>query len=266
MLHTRRTMRWLVMLAVLGVLLAKVTAAAASGFDDFLSRLAPPPSGEALDRIPDPGRRLLALRSYLRAGSGLAARWSWTNEEIKDFDGSPAQQALLAEIGSVSAHFAAANPGYEIYVHAQVRSLDTQIDHWNTNASVAAAADELVAAWTKAFGRDAITSPSIDPEKACAWLRGYAVASRPSIAAPGLTLHGRAQAIDFQVMKNGAIVAGADTAKIESVWRAQEWDRKLNASVEAAGPSFHGPLQSPDEPWHYDYAPAGPAAAGKSGR
>lgn len=254
MLYARRMTRWLVTLGVLGITLAEI-AAAAAGFDDFLSRLAPPPSGEALDRIPEDGRKLLALRSYLRAGPALAERWSWTNEEIKDFDGSPAQQALLAEIGSVSAHFAAANPGYEIYVHAQVRSLDTQIDHWNANASVKAAADELLAAWTAKFGPDAATWPAIEPDKAQAWLRGYTVASRPSIAAPGLTLHGRAQAIDFQVMKNGTIVAGADTSKIETVWRAQKWDERLKASIMATGPSFHGPLKSPDEPWHYDYKP-----------
>jgi hypothetical protein len=56
-------------------------------------------------------------------------------------------------------------------------------------------------------------------------------------------------------MKDGVIIAGADTAKIETVWRAEKWDEKLKDSIDAASPSFHGPLTSPDEPWHYDFKP-----------
>ena len=56
---------------------------------DTILRLAPPPANEALADIPEVGRRLLALRSYVRAGSKLADRWSWTEEKIKAFQGSP---------------------------------------------------------------------------------------------------------------------------------------------------------------------------------
>jgi hypothetical protein len=40
---------------------------------------------------------------------------------------------------------------------------------------------------------------------------------------------------------------------------AEGWDVKLKASIDAAGPSFVGPLANPHEPWHYDYVPKKPA-------
>ncbi len=233
-------------------------AAETVALDAVLMALAPPPSAEALVQIPDPGRKLLALRSYLRSGAELTKRWSWTAEEIKAFEGSPEQKALLAEIDAVKAHFKAANPGYEIYVHGTTRSLDEQIAKWNGNESVGAAAAEMRAAYQSAFG-EAASAP--DPKKLAQWLRSYQPPKRANLAAPGMTLHGRASAIDFQVMKDGRIHAGANTKEVESVWRAEGWDLKLKASMTAAGPSFVGPLANPDEPWHYDYVPKAAAVA-----
>jgi hypothetical protein len=57
-------------------------------------------------------------------------------------------------------------------------------------------------------------------------------------------------------MKDGAIYAGANSRQVETVWRAEGWDTKLQASIAAAGPSFTGPLKNPDEPWHFTYTPA----------
>ena len=45
------------------------------------------------------------------------------------------------------------------------------------------------------------------------------------------------------------------------MWRAEGWDQKLKASMEAVGPSFSGPLTNPDEPWHYEYVPSPQAQA-----
>lgn len=223
---------------------------ALAGADGAVLALAPPPSEEALARIPDPGRKLLALRSYLRAGPGLAARWSWTEAEIKAFEGTSQQQALLAEIDAVKAHFKAANPGFEIHVHGTIRSLDEQIAKWNGNESVGAAAAEIMSAFSAAFPE----GPA-DAKKQAAWLRGFQSSTRANLAAPGLTLHGRASAIDFQIMKDGKIHAGANGKEVESAWRAEGWDLKLKTSMDAAGPAFKGPLKNPDEPWHYDDAP-----------
>lgn len=225
-------------------------AAEPVGIDAALLALAPPPSEEALARIPDPGRKLLALRSYLRAGPALAERWSWTDAEIKAFEGSAEQKALLAAIEAVKVHFKAANPDAEIYVHGTIRSLDEQLSKWNGNESVGVAAAEILAAFTAAF-----PAGGADAKKQSAWLRGFQSSKRANLAAPGLTLHGRASAIDFQIMKDGKIHAGANSKEVESVWRAEGWDVKLKASMDAAGPAFKGPLTNPDEPWHYDYAP-----------
>ena len=92
--------------------------------------------------------------------------------------------------------------------------------------------------------------------KLASWLREFKSSRRANIAAPGLSPHGRASAIDFQVMKGGRIYAGANSKQVEIVWRAEGWGQKLKASIEAAGPSFSGPMTNPDEPWHYDYAPS----------
>jgi hypothetical protein len=136
------------MLAVLVAGLAgRSVAEDVVSLDALLAKLAPVPSGEALAQIPDPGRKLLALRSYVRYGAKIADRWSWTKEQIKAFEGSTEQQALLAEIAAVNKHFRAANPGYEIYVHGTVRSLDEQIASWNKNDSVRTGAEEILAAY-----------------------------------------------------------------------------------------------------------------------
>jgi hypothetical protein len=254
----RRLLRLAAAALVAGVMIAVAAgpsrASDATAFETALVKMAPPPSGEALEQIPDPGRKLLALRSYLRSGSRIAERWSWTADEIKAFEGSPEQKALLAEVDAVKQHFKAANPGYEIYVHATIRSLDEQIAKWNSNESVGVAAQEILAAYRSAFADEALAFAGVEEAKLAAWLRSFKPSKRANLAAPGMTLHGRASAIDFQVMKDGRIYAGADTKKVESVWRAEGWDQKLKASISAAGPSFTGPLTDPDEPWHYDYS------------
>jgi len=259
MKRMRRVPALLPTLAILALLVmgtaGKAVEADAVTLDAVLAELAPPPSGDALAQIPDPGRKLLALRSYLRFGAKIADHWSWTDDQIEAFEGSPEQQALAAEIAAVNTHFSEANPGYEIYVHATVRSLDDQLASWNRNASVGTGAEEIMTAYEAAFGEDGLEPEAIDGETLGTWLRAFTPSKRANLAAPGLTLHGRAGAIDFQVMKDGSIHAGANSAEVESVWRAEGWDEKLKASLEAAGPSFSGPLTNPDEPWHYDYTP-----------
>ncbi len=111
-------------------------AAIAAGLD--------PRVASTLAAIPDPGRRLLALRSYLRAGDTLSERWSWTAEEIRRYEQSQEFRDAQAELDLVVAEFAATNPGYTLYVNRQVRSLDVQIERWNGNPSVGAAAQELL--------------------------------------------------------------------------------------------------------------------------
>lgn len=244
------------------IMLSTNLAAQHTSIDKILAQLAPPPADEALDQIPDLGRKLLALRSYLRAGSCLKERWSWSEQEIKAFQGSVEQSSLLDEVAAVSAHFARSNPEYQIYANTRVRSLGAQIARWNESASVGSAAQEILVAWKTKFDDNARLKEAVDPIELRSWLSGLALTKQASLAAPGLSLHGRAHAIDFQILKDGIIIGGADKTKIETFWRAEKWDQKLKASIDAAGPSFKGPLTSPDEPWHYNYEP--PHAAARS--
>ena len=212
---------------------------------------------EALSRIDGVGRQLLALRSYLRSSAHLGERWSWTSEQIASFEGSPAQREMQQEIEQVQAAFARDNPGYLLYVNPQVRSLDIQLEHWNTNQSVAAAAARLVEA------ADARVTGSSPPDANAGnrggdcktFLSGYAPEPTPTIAAPGLSLHGQMHAIDFQVQHGGQIVAGPKGDTIATDWDASGWADRLNAAVREASCRFSGPLISPREPWHYTYAP-----------
>ena len=212
---------------------------------------------EVLSRIDGTGRRLLALRSYLRNDSELEERWSWTQDQITAYEGSQEQRDLLQEIDRVRAVFVASNPGFDLYVNPQVRSLDTQIEHWNTNASVAAAADGILAAVQALIASPGFAAaPSQKATDALGlFLSGYTPVPRLPIAAPGLSAHGQMREIDFQVHQGGRIVAGTSTAAIATDWEAGGWAARLDAAVRAASDRFTGPLESPREPWHYTYAP-----------
>lgn len=202
---------------------------------------------DAIGRIDGMGRQLLALRSYIRAARSIADRWSWTQAQIDAYRESDEYRALLAEIDKVSARFAKDNPGYTLYANSEVRSLDTQIRRWNENRGVGTIATDLYAAACKSA-----PAKSQDLNKLLlAWQPGF-----PSpLAAPGLSPHGRARAIDFQVQQGNKLIAGTSTAAIETEWVAGGWTKKLQAAVEASGAKFRGPLLSPNEPWHYEYRP-----------
>ncbi len=207
-----------------------------------------------LPRIEGVGPRLLALRSYLRSGERLAERWSWSQEQIAAYAGSPEQQELDAEIARVRAEFEQANPGYTLFVNPQVRSLDVQLTNWARNESVAAAAARLL--------QDAITHFHDRPAGGgagaaalAAFLHGYVPEPTPTVAAPGLSPHGQMRAIDFQVHRGDEIVAGPDSRTIDTTWLQQGWGERLDAAVRATSRQFIGPLASPREPWHYTYTP-----------
>lgn len=211
----------------------------------------------ALERVDGSGRRLVALRSYLRSSQNLASRWSWTEQQIRAFEGSAEQRDLHAEIERVRAAFIAANPGYEIWVNPQVRSLDVQIDHWNSNASVESAGAKLVDDL-----RDRLGTPELARQSAagtCAgieqFLRSYIPSPTPTLAAPGLSPHGQMRAIDFQVHQADKVIAGPSADSIATVWDAGGWAERLDDAVRKASRRFIGPLASPPEPWHYTFTP-----------
>ena len=235
--------------------LAWAAPASLQSYVAAISEQLDPRVAQTLAQLDGTGRQLLALRSYLRSASHLAERWSWTEEEIEAFEGSPEQRDLQQEIDRVRTEFVAANPGYDLYVNSRVRSLDVQVEHWNSNASVKAAADEILAA-----AQALIASPGFPadrPEQALqslkTFLSGHRPVPTPTIAAPGLSLHGQMQAIDFQVHKDGRVIAGPSTASIATVWAAAGWAAKLDTAVRAASDRFVGPQAIPPAPWHYTY-------------
>jgi hypothetical protein len=205
---------------------------------------------DTLARIPDLGRRLLALRSYLRAGSTLPARWSWSEQEIREFEQSQESCDAQAEVDRVVAAFAAAFPGHTLYVNRQVRSLDLQIERWNTNASVDAASRTLLDDLRRASMRRS-------PGKGADWLQdsltGWTLAVPVTLAAPGLSAHGQSRAFDFQVERDGTIVAGTEAEHATRDWDAAGWTERLKQIVARSSTRLRGPLETPREPWHYYY-------------
>jgi hypothetical protein len=207
---------------------------------------------DALQSIVGIDRRLLALRSYLRAGDALSARWSWSQERLSIYPSTPEGKAAAVDIDAVAAAFTAANPDFSLHVNRQVRSLEVQIAHWNENASVGAAAAALVAHLERRFSDH---HAPLNGDELRRVLIDWRPNSAAALAAPGLSAHGQGRAYDFQVEHDGQIIAGANAATAHRRWDAAGWTLKLHAAVNAAGNHFVGPIQSPYEPWHYAYTP-----------
>jgi hypothetical protein len=210
-----------------------------------------PQALDTLKRIRGADRRLLALRAYLRAGDSLSSRWSWSQDQLARYPSTPEGTVAAADLDAVSAAFAQANPGYELQVNRQPRSLEVQLAHWNENASVGTVAEALAQSLDQRFSGSA-SAPAVELRDALAQWKPDSAAA---LAAPGLSAHGQGRAFDFAVARNGQVVAGLDAASAHSQWDDAGWSRKLHAAVLASGKPFAGPLQSPYEPWHYAYTP-----------
>ncbi|HKS54768.1 MAG TPA: hypothetical protein VJS12_05760 [Steroidobacteraceae bacterium] len=225
----------------------------------------PPVAKEALQRVGDPPRQLLALRGYVRAGQQLTARWSWSAQEIRAYETSDEYRELLTAIEAVRDRFEAQNPGYSLYANTTARSFDLQLQRWNSNRSVGVIAGRLQQAALRELSADAY--PAHPDAKATVRFTNFLREWRPTpaaapLAVPGLSQHGRSRAIDFQIVQNGRIIAPTEVAKVRSVWEERGWTRKLATAMRGA--HFAGPLQSPNEPWHYEYVPR--AARGSNER
>jgi hypothetical protein len=210
-----------------------------------------PPAVDAVHRIQGADRQLLALSAYLRAGDSLSARWSWSQETLAKYPSTPEGNAAAADIDSVVAEFAKENPGYQLQVNRQPRSLEVQLAHWNENASVAAVAASLVKSLDGRFADSSSPTTAQLRDALAHWTPGTAAA----LAAPGLSAHGQGRAFDFAVARNGQIVAGLVAGSAHSQWDDAGWTKKLHDAVVASGEPFVGPLQSPYEPWHFAYTP-----------
>lgn len=239
---------------------AAVGDPAAHSIDARLAALATevdPRAAAALAAIDDSGRRLLAARAYLRSAATMAERWSWSAAEAAAFGSSTEKHALDAAIARVRCAFEAANPGYTLWVNPEFRSFDVQLERWNSNESVGRAGANLLAAVQRELAASDPGAPESPAgrEALRRLLLEHRPAPVPTLAAPGLSPHGRMRAIDFQVEFAGRIVADTDSESVQSVWIAGGWKERLRAAIMTADAGFAGPLAIPDEPWHYDFRP-----------
>jgi hypothetical protein len=131
------------------------------------------------------------------------------------------KKALLAENTQPSTSTSAPPTRYEIYVHANVRSLDEQIGSWNRNASVGIGAEELLHAYTVAFGKLASSREHRWRQAGCV-AAGFTPADSVTSPRPACARPRRCHRL--QVMKDGAIHAGADSTQV-SVTRAEAGTR-----------------------------------------
>lgn len=224
--------------------------------EQYLERVAatlPEHTVETLAKIEGTPRRLLAARAYLRAGDNLRTRWSWSAEEIEAHTKTAAYRALVEETEAVRRRFEAANPGYTLYANTQARSLELQLSRYNSNKSVERTARQLHKSALAQVSRLDYGSPdeASSVERFRKFLTGWRPPTAAALAAPGISRHGQLRAIDFQIMKNGAIVAPTETATVKRNWDTPGWTEKLQAAV--SGSRFRGPLRSPYEPWHYEF-------------
>jgi hypothetical protein len=222
---------------------------------DAIAARQDPRIAASLARIAGTNRRLLALRGYLRAGAGIVERWSWSEAQIADFAQSPEYRAMQVVISGVRQAFVAANPGFDLWVNPDVRSLDTQLRNWNRSASVASAAAALLDAlhaWQESAAFKALP-PAARRRATENFLVAFVPVPTPTLAVPGLSPHGQMRAIDFHIRKGGRTVAGPGSAADD--WHATGWAQRLQSAVRAGSERLEGPLQLPQEPWHYTYSP-----------
>jgi hypothetical protein len=214
-----------------------------------------PEEREALGRIPEESRRLLALRGYLRAGGGAMSRWAWSRGRIESYEKSEERAAAMLEVEKVRKEFETTNPGYSLRVNTDVRSLDEQLSKWNETESVKRAGEELLARAREEVAKSSYgeSASDADARRFESFLRGSTTGPTPTLAVPGLSPHGQSRAFDFQVVRGSQLIAGASAS--DEAWDKAGWTQKLQEAVRRASAKFAGPLASPREPWHYDYRP-----------
>ncbi len=208
-----------------------------------------------LDGLP---RQLLALKYYLaRSRRELRAKWVWSPSQAARFRKTTEFQTIAAEVEKVRAKFAELNPGYDLKVRVEIRTLAEQIANWNGTPSVAAAADGLIRACRVSLADTAFTdvpSPTAITRFRQLLLR-QRVSVVPTVAVPGLSQHGQLRAFDFVVVSGDRVIAGTETSGMRGAWDKPGWTAKLKEAVKQSGARFEGPLAVPREPWHYSYKP-----------
>lgn len=212
----------------------------------------------ALSHIPDDGRRLLALKYYTRRPGNINGRWAMSAGQIAKHVGSKQHQRAVATVEAIKLRFATQNPGYRLAVNTDVRSLEKQIEIWNTFGSTEQAGQSILTKTERALANDTAWPAEPGPQDVARFAKMIAstpTSRTPTAAAPGFSLHGTGRAFDFIIWKGDEIVAGAVAETVGTVWDKAGWTKKLKDAITEVSPNFVGPLRAPYEPWHYDYRP-----------
>jgi hypothetical protein len=213
-----------------------------------------------LGRIRDRHRRMLAFAHYLRLRDQVDSLWTWSDVEARAHQHTDGYRDAMAAVRGVKRNFAELNPGYVLVTDTVGRPLRTQLRFWNREPSVAAAAQELEdsgLAWLAAADLPDLPD-SAGLGRFMDHLLSYQPDRLPTVAVPGLSLHGRLRAFDFAVLRRGRVVATTASGTIDSVWDRGGWAERLREAVAGAGGDLAGPMETPREPWHYEYRPEGP--------
>jgi hypothetical protein len=208
----------------------------------------------ALEKIDGTPRKLLALKYYLGRKS-VKGSWAWTNKEMAAYRRSIDFRLANAEVDKVIALFQRTYPGYQLRTSKLARSLEDQLGLWNKTKSVTVASTNLTKQVVKAMATAAYpdTATKASLSKFQTLLKNHSSKPVPTVAVPGLSHHGQLRAYDFIIWQGDKILAGSDGASIRNQWVGGGWGNRLRQVIYTASNKFDGPLQSPNEPWHYTY-------------
>jgi len=215
----------------------------------------PPTARNALVRIPNPERRRLAVAQYHRRRQELDTLWTWSAEVARSHQQTTEYRGAMTDLRRLRRVFAALNPGYILVTDTNARLLGTQLRYWNREPSVLAAARELQETAVRWLASELfpVTPDARALERFLLRLDSYCPSRIPTVAVPGLSLHGQLRAFDFAILRRGRLVAGTSSASVDSVWTRGGWSRRLRRAVLESGAAFAGPLEVPNEPWHYQH-------------
>lgn len=204
---------------------------------------------ETIDGRADPQpAKLLALRRYLRlGGTKVVARWAWTAEETLAKSKEGTTKLLYDEAAKVQTKFAEQNSACSLTV-SPLRDLRKQVGLWNKNNTVQQAGERLVKDMQAVLKGASYPEPPtpISVANFKKKLQFAAVTPEPTSAAPGLSDHGQARAVDFVVSKSGAVVATTESGSVKTVWRGKEqWEAKLIKGGQGLGREAQGAAPQP---------------------
>jgi len=210
--------------------------------------------------IPRMEQALLAARQYIRymkTHRNVWESWAWNDAQIEQWYKSDGFKQASRLIDNINTKFQSANSGYRLRVKKTVRTVETQIQYWRDSDQTLRIGIQLRDKLAKELDQSGYTDTpgKTEAETLQKYLANVHLSEKIMVAVPGLSDHGHGNAYDLVVEDTkGTTMAGA-SASWKSTWDGPHgWTAKLKTAVEAAGEGhFKGPLQSPYEPWHYEY-------------